>query len=323
MGNATNNDAALRTLSELLSTKREFSYDAQENRIWCFPHIINLCVQNTLRKYTQADFSNVLSTWSSGNHGEAIHRDKYITAVQGDPLNLGREIVTAVHASSQRRAAFHQRIENSNKTEVFMNGDGHPMQLPTQELLLDVKTHWDSTHVMINCLLGLYQVSITCDWFTNSELKYIISGCRLPLSCTPKSTLDWEVLQDIEVTLEVCIPESNRTDTWCSLSQCQVPSAAQQIMCSECSPLLGSAIPTYKTFIFQWRHLNPAPGHLLQTMVQPCTFMTLVVQYGLPDLQISHEDQGPQSVKEFSFYIGATSHAKMDPLAFWRVRVIQ
>ena len=45
-------------------------------------------------------------------------------------------------------------------------------------------------------------------------------------------------------------------------------------------------------------------------------------QYGLPDLQIFHEDQGPQSVEEkFSFYIGATSQAKMDLLTFWRVSI--
>ena len=53
---------------------------------------------------------------------------------------------------------------------------------------------------------------------------------------------------------------------------------------------------------------------------QPHAFMTLAAWYGLPNLQISPQDEGLQSVKEeFSSYIMTTSHAKMDPLAFWGV----
>lgn len=157
MDNAFNNDSALRTLSELLMLEREFSYDAQENRIRCFPHIINLCVQHTLSKYTEANFSEVPPTWDN-ERGDVIDGALYIEAVQGDPVGLGRNIVSAIRASGQRRAGFLQTIENGNKAEVFTDKDGNPTKLPTYQLLLDVKTRWDSTYAMINRLRGLRQV---------------------------------------------------------------------------------------------------------------------------------------------------------------------
>lgn len=53
---------------------------------------------------------------------------------------------------------------------------------------------------------------------------------------------------------------------------------------------------------------------------QPRAFMTLAARYGLPDMEISNEDEGPQSVEdEFSTYIATISNKKMDPLAFWGV----
>lgn len=163
MDNATNNDTALRSLSELLSTEREFLYDAQEHRIRCFPHIINLCVQRTLSNYTQANFSNTPSSWSN-NSGERVRRDEYIDAMQGDPVNLARTFVNAVRVSGQRREAFRQTIKNGNNAEVFTDPNGNPIQLPNRELLLDVRTRWDSTYKMINCIRGLRQV---CDLFSN------------------------------------------------------------------------------------------------------------------------------------------------------------
>lgn len=160
MDNATNNDSTLRTFSELLRVEREYSYDAEEHRIRCFPHIINICVQHTLSKYTQADLGDLPSTWTNAD-GKVIRKAEYIETVETDPVGLGRNIVTAIRASGQRRAAFSQTIENGNKGEVFTDRHGNTTRLANNELLLDCRTRWDSTYIMINRLRALRQVSST------------------------------------------------------------------------------------------------------------------------------------------------------------------
>ncbi|KIJ18794.1 hypothetical protein PAXINDRAFT_70562 [Paxillus involutus ATCC 200175] len=49
--------------------------------------------------------------------------------------------------------------------------------------------------------------------------------------------MDWQVIQDMEVVLEV-------------------PHAAQQCMSGESLPLLSHAVPSFETFVAQWEHLS-------------------------------------------------------------------
>ncbi|KIK78477.1 hypothetical protein PAXRUDRAFT_163928, partial [Paxillus rubicundulus Ve08.2h10] len=60
---------------------------------------------------------------------------------------------------------------------------------------------------------------------------------NINISDSKLAPLDWEVLQDMEVILEV-------------------PSWAQQSMCGQSLPLLGGAIPSYETFLAQWTSLS-------------------------------------------------------------------
>ncbi|KAG6379029.1 hypothetical protein JVT61DRAFT_11455 [Boletus reticuloceps] len=138
----------------------EGAYDTQEHCIQCFPHIINLCVQHILNKYTQADFSDAPSTWIN-NQGIVINKAEYVKAVQGDPVCLGRDMVSTMHGSDQCHNGFQLMIENGNNAEVFTDQEDKAMKLPSCQLLLDVRTHWDSTYTMINCLCGLCQVCNT------------------------------------------------------------------------------------------------------------------------------------------------------------------
>ncbi|KIK15266.1 hypothetical protein PISMIDRAFT_81440, partial [Pisolithus microcarpus 441] len=54
---------------------------------------------------------------------------------------------------------------------------------------------------------------------------------------TKLEQMHWEVLQDLEFAL-------------------QAPATAHHTMTSECIPLLGGALPTYETFLEQWKRLN-------------------------------------------------------------------
>ncbi|KAF9231413.1 hypothetical protein BU15DRAFT_7811, partial [Melanogaster broomeanus] len=60
--------------------------------------------------------------------------------------------------------------------------------------------------------------------------------CNINISDSKLAALDWEVLQDMEVVLEV-------------------PSQAQKSMCSQSLPLLSGTVPSYETFLAQWTSL--------------------------------------------------------------------
>ena len=68
-------------LSLLLASRTVHPFWALECQagifIWCFLHIINLCVQRTLNRYTEANFSNIPHTWING-HGKVIEKAEYI-----------------------------------------------------------------------------------------------------------------------------------------------------------------------------------------------------------------------------------------------------
>ncbi|KIJ59147.1 hypothetical protein HYDPIDRAFT_66579, partial [Hydnomerulius pinastri MD-312] len=100
------------------------------------------------------------------------------------------------------------------------------------QLLRDVKTRWDSTFFMINRLRTLHQA---VDYFLAAPRNSDLAKHKM-------SALEWEVLQDLEVVLEV-------------------PSLAQHTMSGEHSPLAGGTLPTYETFVVQWQTLASSPNH--------------------------------------------------------------
>ncbi|KAF9219985.1 hypothetical protein BS17DRAFT_661921, partial [Gyrodon lividus] len=67
------------------------------------------------------------------------------------------------------------------------------IRLPEVQLLCNVKTRWDSTYYMINCLHALRQV-----------VSYFLDApCNTNIADHKMLPLGWEVLQDMEVVLEV------------------------------------------------------------------------------------------------------------------------
>jgi hypothetical protein len=54
MDMAANNDVFLRSLGDLYKEKLpDVSFDPKESRIQCFPHVINTCVQHTIKALLQ------------------------------------------------------------------------------------------------------------------------------------------------------------------------------------------------------------------------------------------------------------------------------
>jgi hypothetical protein len=145
----------MKELSNLLE-ERQIEYDPIENRIPCFPHVINIWVKHILDDYATADFSDVENTWTVC--GQDITKIDYISAVTGKTLERTRNLVRSVRASNQRRANFRDTIVIGNEKGWFRGDGGEPIKLPEVELLLDEPTRWDSTFVMVNRTRNLRQV---------------------------------------------------------------------------------------------------------------------------------------------------------------------
>ncbi|KIK28681.1 hypothetical protein PISMIDRAFT_51629, partial [Pisolithus microcarpus 441] len=96
----------------------------------------------------------------------------------------------------------------------------------------DVRTCWDSVYFMINRL-----------WILDQALDcYFQLPANRELQDYKMNDMDWQVLQDVEVVLEI-------------------PHAAQQSMSGESTPKLGGAVPAFETFMEEWKRLSNAVPH--------------------------------------------------------------
>jgi len=92
LDNAANNETAMEKLAQILLQECKFIFDPKESCICCFPHIMNICVQHTIDKYMNADFTNVASQWFN-TLGQPIAKTGYVSAVHQNLIELGRECV--------------------------------------------------------------------------------------------------------------------------------------------------------------------------------------------------------------------------------------
>jgi hypothetical protein len=104
MDNLETNTAMMRELKTLF-TEREIPFDANESRIFCFPHIINIVVQHVLDKF-RASSSSDLDTGSNPSESHALHQ--------------ARKIIVTIRLSGQRRDQWIKWIETgmTNKQSI-------------------------------------------------------------------------------------------------------------------------------------------------------------------------------------------------------------
>ena len=146
----------MKKLSELLA-ECGIKFDHIDRHIMCLPHILNICSKHIVEEYADADFATVSDAWVNAL-GDVVDKDKYIEALQRDPIALGHDIVWIIRSSSLCHEGFCNTIVTGNQMSWFTNEEGEPIQLPILELLHDVKTRWDSIYYMINRLRILRQV---------------------------------------------------------------------------------------------------------------------------------------------------------------------
>jgi hypothetical protein len=154
MDNLTTNDAMMRKIEEILE-EREIPFNAEDSRIMCFPHIINIIVQHVLAKMTSAPILDSDHDESDATNDDLLvgadqrgRTQTFQSAFSADPIGRCRKLVVKLRSSGQRRDDFNNWVKTGNEKNWFKI-KGKAVKLPHKELLRDVPTRWDSTYQMI------------------------------------------------------------------------------------------------------------------------------------------------------------------------------
>jgi hypothetical protein len=132
--NATNNDTALDSLSDMLFDKADVFYNAASRRLRCLGHIINLVVKTLLFG------SNISSIENTGAANSNAERNFYTGAI-----GKLHHIVHHIRMTPQRR-------------DLFYSEQAASLQLsPDFIVVADNATRWNSTYHMIKSALLLCQ----------------------------------------------------------------------------------------------------------------------------------------------------------------------
>lgn len=167
----------------------------------CASHIslIIICVQHVVEEFSAPDLEKVAQAWVDCFDDNVVDKEKYLEAVERNPVALRRDIVRAIHASGLQRDEFDKIVVTGNLQQWFRSPAGEVVQLPEAQLLRDVKTRWDSIFYMLNRLLAL-PLAIEC---------FLSLPAQKDLAKFKMIDAEWFVLQDYAKILEVNVHSSH------------------------------------------------------------------------------------------------------------------
>jgi len=190
MDNASNNDQAMTELEAILAEKN-IKFNARQQRIRCYPHIINICVSHIVKSLGKvndegvedgADDTDEEDDEDEGGYigdtdededddeGETdtaivskyVEEDELLNwfkAVKRNPVNIARKFIRTVRASTQKREGFQMTITIGNQTKAFKDEEDNIIRVKQVQLLHDVKHRWDSLFMMLEHMKELQPVS--------------------------------------------------------------------------------------------------------------------------------------------------------------------
>jgi hypothetical protein len=162
---------------ESLFEKRGIEFDSNDNRIRCYPHIINICVQHIVSSSTTVDARNFDDETEDeeddggyvGGTGDHIddrwydesEMEEWLENVKRDPVKRARKLVRMVRSSGQRREGLSAMIKTGNQTGVFKDDKGNSVEIRDLQLVRDVRHRWSSLYAMLERIEMLQQVMCT------------------------------------------------------------------------------------------------------------------------------------------------------------------
>ncbi|KAG9040712.1 hypothetical protein FS837_000278, partial [Tulasnella sp. UAMH 9824] len=172
LDNASNCDTLVDQVSQELEALN-IGFTRDQNRLRCFPHVVNLAVQDFLDNLS-SELPPEIAAIYSGNDLSRLKQLLDEDSFDGeDIVHRIRGLVAALRVSGQRRETFQRIIISGNAGRLWDNAldiwktwwvDMDPefrmsdiaIQLPVVQPLLDCPTRWSSSFVMLHRFLELY-----------------------------------------------------------------------------------------------------------------------------------------------------------------------
>ncbi|OSC99488.1 hypothetical protein PYCCODRAFT_1373005 [Trametes coccinea BRFM310] len=195
-------------LERILSTKG-IRFHRKGNRIRCFPHVVNISVQRSLRALGCGSKQSELADPTEAS----AEADVTTTCPNFDnPVKAARALINKARQSGQRREEFEQIVAECIKNQTL----GEGFEPGGTQLLRDVDTRWSSTFLMIDRLLALYPA------------VQLLMRKHDPDALLSDKTLD--VLSDIREFLAI-------------------PHTVQELLSAEDTPTISLALPAYAELV--------------------------------------------------------------------------
>ncbi|GBB95627.1 hypothetical protein RclHR1_02580010 [Rhizophagus clarus] len=163
--NASNMDKMFNKF-EYICNYEGIKFDADNQRVRCLAHIINLAVQNILK---------ALKGEAPENENEILQENVSIGSILGVVTKL-RILITKIRASPQRKERFKRQC-------VALN-------VKSLELIPDIRTRWNSTFYMIKRAFCL------------REPLHNLAAADKELSSYLLNSIEWDKLNEIQGLLE-------------------------------------------------------------------------------------------------------------------------
>jgi hypothetical protein len=112
---------------EVLFAQREIPFDAKDNRIFCFPHIINIVVQHVIDKFSSSiacDLDDEFDQDENPSIRRSLPSDSetFEEACARDPIHRARKIIVKIRSSGQRRDQWINWINTGMRNKVGILG---------------------------------------------------------------------------------------------------------------------------------------------------------------------------------------------------------
>jgi hypothetical protein len=161
LDNAEMNATFMRAFEDIMRA-REIPFDHEDNRIMCFPHIINICTTHVIESFTDTALADDQADFDADLPPMVPAEQTYEEACGRDPIALCRCTVRAIRASGLRRDHFHEIVCSGNTKGWFKSPEDptETIKVPEVQLIHDVRTRWDSVFGMIHRFRELRPVSI-------------------------------------------------------------------------------------------------------------------------------------------------------------------